>query len=83
MDAKTEPKGLGPVRGAGEIGALADLVPVPFNPWTISDGVLAGLGESIGCFGFVQPIIVNSCTGHVVGGHQRLKVLEARGRRGH
>ncbi len=77
MVAKTDPNALGRVRL--ETRRLADLVPAPFNPRTISDGALAGLGESIGRFGLVQPIIVNSRTGHVVGGHQRLKVLEARG----
>ncbi len=62
-----------------ETRRVADLAPAPYNPRTISDGALAGLGESIGRFGLVQPVIVNARTGHVVGGHQRLKVLEARG----
>ena len=62
-----------------ETRRVADLVPAPYNPRAISDGALAGLGESIGRFGLVQPIIVNARTGHVVGGHQRLKVLEAQG----
>ena len=62
-----------------ETRRLADLVPAPYNPRAISDDALAGLGESIGRFGLVQPVIVNARTGRVVGGHQRLKVLQARG----
>jgi len=58
---------------------LADLKPAPYNPRTISEGALSGLGASIDRFGLVQPIIVNERTGRVVGGHQRLKVLESRG----
>ena len=30
---------------------------------------------SIEQFGYVEPVIWNKTTGHVVGGHQRLKVL--------
>ncbi|MGE0191967.1 MAG: site-specific DNA-methyltransferase [Planctomycetota bacterium] len=77
MVAKTDPNALGRVRL--ETRRVADLVPAGYNPRTISDAALAGLGESIGRFGLVQPIIVNARTGNVVGGHQRLKVLEARG----
>ena len=62
-----------------ETRRVADLVPAAYNPWTISAEALAGLGESIGRYGLVQPIIVNARSGNVVGGHQRLKVLEAKG----
>jgi DNA modification methylase len=37
------------------------------------------LGESIKRFGLVEPIVWNKQTGHVVGGHQRLRVLRAQG----
>ncbi|MFO0931130.1 MAG: ParB N-terminal domain-containing protein [Planctomycetota bacterium] len=74
MVARTE---LGRVRV--ETRRIADLVPAPYNPRRISDDALAGLGESIGRFGLVQPVIVNSRTGRIVGGHQRLKALAARG----
>src|SRR5574344_2788481 len=33
------------------------------------------LKRSIEQFGYVEPVIWNKTTGHVVGGHQRLKVL--------
>jgi len=58
---------------------VADLVPADYNPRSISPEALAGLEASIRRWGLVQPIIVNERTGNVVGGHQRLKVLEAEG----
>ena len=62
-----------------ETRRVSDLVPAAYNPRTISAEALTGLGESIGRYGLVQPIIVNARSGNVVGGHQRLKVLEAKG----
>jgi hypothetical protein len=50
----------------------------PFNPRKIDKASLDGLKRSIERFGLVEPIIVNERTGHVVGGHQRLKVLKAK-----
>ena len=58
---------------------IAELIPAPWNPRQISPEALAGLTASIDRFGLVEPIIVNKRTGHVVGGHQRLKVLQDRG----
>ena len=58
---------------------LDDLKPAPYNPRAISDEALIGLGHSIKEFGLVQPIIWNKRTGHVVGGHQRIKALQAAG----
>lgn len=37
------------------------------------------LQRSIETFGYIEPIIWNERTGHVIGGHQRLKVLIAKG----
>ncbi len=71
------PLNLGRVRL--ESRRVSDLVPAAYNPRTISTEALAGLGESIGRYGLVQPIIVNARSGNVVGGHQRLKILEAKG----
>jgi DNA modification methylase len=71
------PKNLGRVRV--ETRRVADLLPASYNPRVISDEALAGLGESIGRFGLVQPVILNSRSGRIVGGHQRLKALQARG----
>ncbi len=77
MVAKPDPATLGRVRL--ESRRVAELVPADYNPRTISDAALAGLGASIGRYGLVQPIILNARTGRVVGGHQRLKVLQAKG----
>ncbi|MBL9086787.1 MAG: DNA modification methylase [Planctomycetia bacterium] len=77
MVAKPDPATLGRVRL--ESRRVAELLPADYNPRTISDQALAGLGASIGRYGLVQPIILNGRTGRVVGGHQRLKVLQAKG----
>ena len=58
---------------------LTKLRPASYNPRKISDNAMAGLRASIGRFGLVQEIVFNKRTGNVVGGHQRLKVLEAMG----
>ena len=58
--------------------AITDLEPAPYNPRTISPKALDGLTSSIDRFGLVQPIIWNRRTRRVVGGHQRLKVLQAK-----
>ena len=58
---------------------LSELKPAPYNPRAIKEKNAERLGASLDAFGLVQPIIVNTRTGHVVGGHQRLEALEARG----
>lgn len=58
---------------------LADLAPAPYNPRRISDSALRGLQNSLERFGLVQPIIWNRRTGQVVGGHQRVRALQASG----
>jgi DNA modification methylase len=58
---------------------ISDLMPAPYNPRTISPEALAGLRASVERFGLVEPVVWNRRTGHVVGGHQRLKALQALG----
>jgi len=59
---------------------LAKLKRAKYNPRKISDAALAKLERSIDEFGLVEPIVVNKKTGYtVVGGHQRLRILEKRG----
>jgi hypothetical protein len=60
---------------------LEDLSPSESNPRTIDPAALAGLEASIQRFGLVEPIIVNVRGGanRIVGGHQRLKVLQSAG----
>lgn len=56
---------------------LSDMKPAEYNPRTIDDVSKAGLASSIDEFGLVEPIIVNTVTGNIVGGHQRYnKLLE-------
>jgi DNA modification methylase len=62
-----------------ETKAVAELRPAEYNPRTITPEALDALSASISKFGVVEPIIWNRRTGHVVGGHQRLKVLTAQG----
>ncbi len=58
---------------------LSELNPASYNPREISERALDGLKASIKRFGLVDPIVWNEQTGNVVGGHQRLKVLQASG----
>ena len=54
------------------------LVPADYNPrkdLKPGDPEYEKLKRSITEFGYVEPVIWNKTTGHVVGGHQRLKVL--------
>jgi ParB-like chromosome segregation protein Spo0J len=58
---------------------LSELIPAPYNPRAISPEALAGLRGSVERFGLVEPVVWNRRTGRVVGGHQRLKVLQQMG----
>src|SRR5437867_3943028 len=57
---------------------LAGMV-APYNPRTISDHDLEALRRSLRFFGTVEPIVVNRRSGHIVGGHQRVKAAQAEG----
>lgn len=52
------------------------IIPAPYNPRMISDAALAGLAKSLERFGYVEPIVWNKQTGHIVGGHQRFEILK-------
>ena len=57
---------------------LKDLIPAGYNPrkdLKPGDPEYESLKRSIERFGNVEPIVWNKTTGHIVGGHQRLKVL--------
>ena len=58
---------------------MCDIKPMPDNPRTISDSSLAALEASIARFGYVEPIVWNEATGHIVGGHQRYGILKGKG----
>ena len=58
--------------------STADLIPADYNPrkdLKPGDPEYEKLKRSLEQFGYVEPVIWNKTTGHVVGGHQRLKVL--------
>lgn len=58
------------------------LLPAGYNPridLQAEDEAYKSLEKSIDAFGYVAPIIWNERTGNVVGGHQRLKILLAKG----
>ncbi|MFS0467590.1 site-specific DNA-methyltransferase [Corynebacterium striatum] len=57
---------------------ISELKPVDYNPrkdLQPGDADYEKLKRSLTEFGYVEPVIYNRTTGHVVGGHQRLKVL--------
>lgn len=58
------------------------LIPADYNPrkdLKPGDSEYEKLKRSIHEFGYVDPIIWNKQTGHVIGGHQRLKILQDEG----
>lgn len=57
---------------------LSELTPADYNPrkdLKPGDAEYEKLKRSLTEFGYVEPVIWNKTTGHIVGGHQRLKVL--------
>jgi len=62
-----------------ETKKLSDLRPADYNPRTISAEALLGLTNSLTELGNLSPIVWNKRTKRIVGGHQRLKALEAMG----
>lgn len=62
-----------------ETKKLSEITPASYNPRSISPEAMAGLKASIQEFGIVEPIILNSRTGNLVGGHMRLEVLKQQG----
>ena len=57
---------------------ISELKPADYNPrkdLKPGDADYEKLKRSLTEFGYVEPVIYNPTTGHVVGGHQRLKVL--------
>lgn len=55
---------------------LSDLKAAKYNPRTITDNALSGLGYSIEEFGDIASIVINKRTGNLVSGHQRIKALQ-------
>lgn len=57
-----------------------DLVPAPYNPRTIAELDDEALGRSMQEHGDLSGIVVNRRTGHVIGGHMRLRHIPERAR---
>lgn len=58
---------------------LSKLIPHPRNPRKISESKIAMLKKSMEHFGDVNIITYNQRTRHVIGGNQRIKVMQALG----
>ena len=59
---------------------IKDVKPADYNPRNISDEGLDGLMESIKEFGIeASPLVINTTTGNLVSGHQRLKAAHKLG----
>lgn len=54
---------------------LKELKICPYNPRKMSKEMLEKLKTSLVNFGYVNPLLINTRTGHVVGGNQRLTAL--------
>jgi ParB-like chromosome segregation protein Spo0J len=62
--------------------AVEKLNPAKYNPrkdLKKGDPEYEKLKRSIETFGYVEPVIWNKKTGHIVGGHQRFKILKDQG----
>lgn len=55
---------------------VKDLKPADYNPRVISEERLRMLGKSMREFGDLSGVVFNIKTGHLVGGHQRIKHLD-------
>ncbi len=55
---------------------VKDLKAFPRNPRKITDKKLDMLGKAMREFGDLSGVIYNTRTGHLVGGHQRIKHLD-------
>jgi hypothetical protein len=61
---------------------LSELVAAPYNPrkqLRPTDRAYRKLRQSLESFGLVEPLIWNERTGHIVGGHARLRILQELG----
>lgn len=57
--------------------AVKDLRPAPYNPRKITEAELARLKKALAAFGDLGGIVVNVRSGYLVGGHQRVRQLDA------
>lgn len=55
---------------------VGELHPAPYNPRTITPEGLESLAASLKEFGDLSGVVKNRRTGHLVGGHQRVRILD-------
>lgn len=61
---------------------IADLIPADYNPrkdLQPGDREWEKISDSLENFGLVEPLVYNERSGHIVGGHQRAKILAYQG----
>ena len=58
---------------------VSELKPLPGNPNVMSEAEKEKLDRSLAEFGYVEPLVWNKQTGHVVGGNHRLESLRKSG----
>lgn len=58
---------------------ITELIPAPYNPRTSTEKQGKHLMESLKKYGVVEPIVWNKRTGYIVGGHFRVRQLQAMG----
>jgi ParB-like chromosome segregation protein Spo0J len=58
---------------------LAQLSPAEYNPRSVTAGAFRKLKASLARFGLVEPLVWNRRSGHVVGGHLRLRACQELG----
>jgi ParB-like chromosome segregation protein Spo0J len=51
----------------------------PYNPRKLTQTQFEALQRSIDEFGFVEPVVINTRTGRIIGGHQRARAASALG----
>lgn len=59
--------------------SIDEIKPANYNPRAIMDSSFEGLKESLRRFNVVDPLIVNTRTGNLVSGHQRLRAAQELG----
>lgn len=65
-----------------EVIPFSSVIPDDYNPrkeLNSDDTEYQRIKNSMDAFGYIEPMVYNIRTGHIVGGHQRLKIMQARG----
>jgi len=67
------------IKGDRTVVELSTLAPAPYNPHDITESDIHTVASSIREFGYLENIIVNRQTGHIVAGHTRILALREAG----